>query len=104
MARDGIPDDPWGNDYVLFTRRGLVLEPTGQIVDTNVGVQVSGGFLQGGSYPTQVFDRACIMSLGPNGLPGAGNAVINTSRAIPPATTLETAMTSPASSGSSGAS
>jgi len=55
-----------------------VLEPTGQIVDTNVGVQVSGGFLQGGSYPTQVFDRACIMSLGPNGLPGAGNAVINT--------------------------
>lgn len=78
VARDGIPDDPWGNDYILFTRRGMVLEPTGEIVDTNVGVQVSGGFNQGGSYPTEVFDRPCIMSLGPNGLPGAGNAVVTT--------------------------
>ncbi len=59
---DDIPDDPWGRNYLLFTKKGLVLEPDGRIED--------------GSYlgsSCNVFDRMTILSLGPNGLPGNGN-------------------------------
>ncbi|MCC6546322.1 prepilin-type N-terminal cleavage/methylation domain-containing protein [Candidatus Sumerlaeota bacterium] len=77
---DGVPDDPWGNNYVIMTRRGIVLEPQGDLIETNVQPNVDGGFSSGGSYPAQVFDRSVILTLGPNGLPGAGNAVLNTNQ------------------------
>lgn len=75
VARDGVPDDPWGNDYLFFTRVGLFLEPDGRLVTGGAGVSIraGGGFNFGGGYPTQVFDRPAIVSLGPNGLPGGGN-------------------------------
>ena len=78
--RDSVPDDPWGNNYLLFlppktingtTQGGLVLEPSGRIVVTNVG-QTGNQFSQGGSFATDVFDRPTLVSLGPNGQPGNG--------------------------------
>jgi prepilin-type N-terminal cleavage/methylation domain-containing protein len=58
----GIPNDPWGNDYLLFTRWGLVCEPVGSL-ESVVSVDAIG-------YSTVVFDRPTILSLGPNGKPG----------------------------------
>ena len=71
VAPTGIPDDPWGNDYLLFTRSGHYLEPNGVVV-TSVSVQATGGLTAGGPYDCLVFDRATIVSMGPNGLPGNG--------------------------------
>lgn len=71
LAPDGIPDDPWGNNYLFFTKEGLLLEPTGIFV-TGVSEDGNGGLIQGGTYDTVVFDRPTILSLGPNGLPGDG--------------------------------
>lgn len=69
-APDGLPDDPWGNNYLFFTREGLVLEPEGQIV-TNITFPLSN--LNGGAVQKcDVFDRVTILSLGPNGVPGDG--------------------------------
>lgn len=73
VARDAIPDDPWGNDYMFFTREGLVLEPNGVIVDATSPL-TSGGFGNGGAFDCEVFDRPTVVSLGPNGLPGNGIA------------------------------
>jgi prepilin-type N-terminal cleavage/methylation domain-containing protein len=64
---DDIPDDPWGNDYMLFTGAGLVLEPEGQIA-----TQFTAKNNQ--TYDTLVFDRPTLLSLGSNGLPGDGSA------------------------------
>lgn len=61
---DDIPDDPWGNNYLLFTREGLVKEPEGIIVKS----VTFGGI----SYDCDIFDRLTLLSLGPNGLPGDG--------------------------------
>lgn len=77
---DGVPDDPWGNNYVILTRRGLVLEPQGDLEQSGVVPNTDGGFNSGATYPTQVFDRSVVLSLGPNGLPGAGNAVVTTNQ------------------------
>ncbi|CAN5371964.1 hypothetical protein BH09SUM1_BH09SUM1_02040 [soil metagenome] len=69
--RDGVPDDPWGNNYMLFTRQGLVLEPDGILV-LNTSPLPGGGYSNGGTFDCEVFDRATVLSLGPNGLPGNG--------------------------------
>lgn len=66
---DGIPDDPWGNNYLLFTRVGLVLEPQGVIV-ANANFPLNDSPLL--ATATDVFDRITVVSLGPNGLPGDG--------------------------------
>lgn len=65
---DGIPDDPWGNNYLLFTREGLILEPDGTLETGNVALppNTSGAV----STDVTVFDRMTVVSLGPNGLPG----------------------------------
>ncbi len=60
-----IGDDPWGNDYMFFTKAGVVLEPDGDIRNVYIGND-------GLSYDAKVFDRPTILSLGPNGLPGSG--------------------------------
>ncbi len=79
---DGIPDDPWGNNYLLFVpdgqtvrgvsvQGGLLLEPDGTVVQ-------SADFPLGSASPLvtgidcNVFDRVTLLSLGPNGLPGDG--------------------------------
>jgi prepilin-type N-terminal cleavage/methylation domain-containing protein len=58
------PTDPWGNDYLLFTRQGLVVEPDGTI---NAKASIAGA----ASANMQVFDRPTVLSLGPDGLPGS---------------------------------
>lgn len=62
----GIPNDPWGNDYLLFVRWGLILEPE-KLSSDPVSVDAI-------EYSTVVFDRPTILSLGPNGKPGDGTA------------------------------
>lgn len=74
VARDGVPDDPWGNNYLFFTREGLVVEPDGVIADS-AEQRTSGGMGAGGTFSTLLFDRPTILSLGPNGLPGDGSNV-----------------------------
>ena len=59
---DDIGDDPWGSNYLFFTREGLIREPDGLVVDTYMGADAL------------VFDRFVILSLGRNGLPGDGTA------------------------------
>ncbi len=66
MNRNDIGDDPWGNDYLFFTKAGVVLEPDGDIRNVYIGKD-------GLSYDAKVFDRPTILSLGPNGLPGSGS-------------------------------
>ncbi|MDK2971242.1 MAG: ral secretion pathway protein [Candidatus Sumerlaeota bacterium] len=69
---DQIPDDPWGNNYLLFTRNGLVLEPEGVLQSSGTAYMppnTVGAILA----PVDVFDRLTIVSLGPNGLPGDGS-------------------------------
>ncbi|MCX7019506.1 MAG: prepilin-type N-terminal cleavage/methylation domain-containing protein [bacterium] len=61
----GLPLDPWGNPYMLFTIEGLVKEPDGVIATSWTAAD-------GQSYNTKVFDRPTVLSLGPNGLPGDG--------------------------------
>ncbi|MFP4379027.1 MAG: type II secretion system protein [Candidatus Sumerlaeia bacterium] len=58
-----IPTDPWGNDYLFFTRLGMIKEPEGLLVEPEVIVDSV-------SYDTTEFDRPTILSLGPDGLPG----------------------------------
>ena len=69
----GIPDDPWGNDYVLIlggnprattasdnAPAGVVSEPTGVVSQTYAGKDAT------------KFSRPTILSLGPNGVAGDG--------------------------------
>lgn len=84
ILRDGVPDDPWGNNYILFlpvktfttspagTFGGMLLEPDGVFATTAVSIRAQGGWNVGGPFSTNVFDRPTLVSLGPNGLPGNG--------------------------------
>jgi prepilin-type N-terminal cleavage/methylation domain-containing protein len=72
-ARTYIGDDPWGNDYIMFTPEGMVddlWDPasgnagTGEVVATKTIGSVA--------YDCVVFDRFVVLSLGPNGVPGDG--------------------------------
>jgi prepilin-type N-terminal cleavage/methylation domain-containing protein len=69
---DQMPDDPWGNNYLLFTREGFVLEPDGVLITSGTALMppnTTGAI----AAPVDVFDRLTIVSLGPNGLPGDGS-------------------------------
>lgn len=72
---DGIPDDPWGNNYLLIVPSGetpgstpqlagIVIEPDGT-VDANPTIN-GVGVTNGGD-----FDRPTLVSLGPDGVPGS---------------------------------
>lgn len=61
--QDDIGNDPWGNNYLFFTKAGVVLEPDGTI---NTQYRAT----DNSSYDAMVFDRPTILSLGPDGLPG----------------------------------
>jgi len=67
---DGIPDDPWGNNYLFFLRTGLVQEPIGEIV-TSASLPI-GSTQSVGVSNLDRFDRPTVISLGPDGLPGSG--------------------------------
>ncbi len=60
------PVDPWGSQYLFFTRLGVMQEPAG-LIQANWADSVSGG-----NYIANVFDRPTVLSLGPNKLPGDG--------------------------------
>lgn len=66
------PDDPWGIDYILFTKAGAlsVYESTFVTRDLHITspTVITPGF-------TTFFDRPTLLSLGPNGLPGDGTGI-----------------------------
>jgi hypothetical protein len=77
-AYDDIGNDPWGNNYILFTARGLINEPEGAFVTTSISAldtqAVDGG--GGTAYPVRGYDRPTVLSLGPDGEAGElGNRV-----------------------------
>ncbi|MCX8036036.1 MAG: prepilin-type N-terminal cleavage/methylation domain-containing protein [Candidatus Sumerlaeia bacterium] len=67
-----IPEDPWGEEYLLFTPEGVVNQVNGTIEtwytfvarDTGANITIYRPF----------FDRFTILSKGPNGAPGDGTA------------------------------
>lgn len=63
-SADGLPDDPWGNNYLFFTREGLLVEPDG-IIET------ASFTINGVTANTDVFDRMTLLSLGQDGIPGS---------------------------------
>lgn len=84
------PDDPWGNDYLFFTRNGVIYPP----VETSLTEQLNGwkfqlygpatmvsdstsGAVSRSFEAANLFDRPTVLSLGPNGLPGNGTNDIN---------------------------
>jgi len=78
LRGDDIPNDPWGNNYILFTRYGVVWEPLPAATDlttpgtpppANDNMQ-SPVNLGDASYNFKRFDRPTILSMGPDGLPG----------------------------------
>lgn len=73
------PDDPWGNDYLFFSRQGMLWPPDPRATSSSsmredhswefnsIGPDIHGN-------PTALlFDRFTVLSLGPNGLPGDGS-------------------------------
>lgn len=80
-AGDGIPDDPWGNNYMLVTNLGLIPDgdPSWTLPAGGIGVlQTYGPVPIGNSAGAnltdleEVSDRIAVISLGPNGVAGNG--------------------------------
>jgi len=80
----GIPNDPWGHDYLFFTKAGLVQEPEGVVTGT-LTFTVAGVSYE---YNCKIFDRPTILSLGPNGFPGDGSTAPSTPATAIPSTGL----------------
>lgn len=76
---DNYQEDPWGNPYLFFTQEGMVWEDSNvspyattiqhEIVATwdYLTYQIAGA----AAADCTVFDRATVLSLGPNGVPGS---------------------------------
>lgn len=64
----GVPLDPWGNAYLLFTKEGFVSDQLGSVVSSVT--------IDGVTYDAKVFDRPTVLSLGPNGQPGSAGVAI----------------------------
>lgn len=79
IGPDGIPDDPWGNNYLLFTPLGLVDDIQGLVLSTAQFPFPSNnpGGLPSQTYDCRRFDRPTLLSLGPNGVPGDGSGPAN---------------------------
>lgn len=77
---DGIPDDPWGNNYMLITTWGLIPDgdpgwtagPNGPV--TSFALPIGSTSATVVNNLDEVVDRVAIVSLGPNGVPGNGGA------------------------------
>lgn len=76
LNRNDWPDDPWGSDYLFFTKQG-VLVPTESdfITDFQIpGLPATAVAALGAPPldPQGIFSRPTFLSLGPDGLPGDG--------------------------------
>ena len=75
-AGDGIPDDPWGNNYMIVTTWGLIPDGDEGWSPTTEGPVVSHDLPFGSGNTVnnldEVVDRVSIVSLGPNGVAGNG--------------------------------
>jgi prepilin-type N-terminal cleavage/methylation domain-containing protein len=79
------PQDPWGNEYILFTKAGILFAPDPGEAALQVEFETSGPTytdIDGNPAPAinnidGVFDRPTWISLGPNGLPGDGSTPVN---------------------------
>ncbi len=79
-AFDDIGDDPWGNNYMLFTREGLVREVNNETSGSGSGIAdpstaelgeiVKTISIAGVDYDTELFGEFTVLSMGPDGLPG----------------------------------
>jgi len=73
---DDIPNDPWGNNYLFFTRRGILNEPEGQFATEITAADTQGvdATAPGArTYAADVFDRPTVLTMGPDGVPGDAN-------------------------------
>lgn len=68
------PDDPWGHDYIFFTRIGAMSANETAFVLSNIQLGPPTGPFQALPANTLMFDRPTFLSLGPDGLPGDGTA------------------------------
>ncbi|HOE97921.1 MAG TPA: prepilin-type N-terminal cleavage/methylation domain-containing protein [Candidatus Sumerlaeota bacterium] len=82
------PDDPWGNDYLFFTRAGILYPPLADPGDPTWGcdsfqdqgpamvVTDANGATTVERFPVDapLFDRPTILSMGPDGMPGDGTS------------------------------
>lgn len=72
VNHNDLPEDPWGEEYLLFT-------PVG-VVDQSAGVVLRDTYFFAGDVGTSVpllgpfFDRFTVLSKGPNRLPGDGTS------------------------------
>lgn len=75
------PDDPWGNDYLFFTVKGVLYPPIQPGASGELDQDFSDAFQIEGPNPDDistinadalVFDRFVVLSTGPDGLPGDG--------------------------------
>jgi len=71
QRRTFIGDDPFGNDYLIFTDEGMIDEDPNSATNGQIITSVLIGSI---TYDCQVFDRTTVLSLGPNGVPGDGTA------------------------------
>ncbi len=77
---DGVPTDPWGNNYLLFTPLGVIpdVDPDFSAAITVAGPVTTFSFPLNSSNSSvyanldEVTDRFAIISMGPNGVPGSG--------------------------------
>jgi len=72
VDRNDLPEDPWGEEYLLFTPRGWVDQWRGVVVDTYYFFATDLGTTIGLSGP--YFDRFTVLSKGPNRAPGNGTS------------------------------
>lgn len=78
------PDDPWGNDYIFFVMGGAIYPPqrnssgtfdTDQSEQLQTSLSIRVGNSTQNYTANKVFDRPTFLSMGPDGLPGAGGSV-----------------------------
>ena len=69
----GLPADPWGNPYLMFTGRGFMDEASGQLVSGQSRtflLMLPGEATSRGTLTPGKFDRMTLISLGPDGMVG----------------------------------
>jgi prepilin-type N-terminal cleavage/methylation domain-containing protein len=70
MDFDDLPEDPWGNEYLMFTQKGWVDMYKGTIETIYYFNAIDS--MTTSALVIPFFDRLTILSMGANGLPGDG--------------------------------
>lgn len=66
------PDDPWGNDYLFFTKNGVLYPPPGfGVTGEDFSFTFNTTYGEDAVDAELIFSRPTFLSLGPNGVPGA---------------------------------